>query len=51
MLSEKTNCSQKNILTKPRVMMVARFLRGCEGITSHIATLAKALQKDGWKLR
>ena len=32
---------------KLRVMMVARFLRGYEGITSHIATLGCELQKNG----
>lgn len=50
MLSKKINYSQKNSINKPRVMMVARFLRGDEGITSHIATLAQELQKNGWEV-
>jgi glycosyltransferase involved in cell wall biosynthesis len=33
-----------------RVLMVAGLLRGYEGITSHIATLAKGLQQQGWEV-
>jgi glycosyltransferase involved in cell wall biosynthesis len=33
-----------------RVLMVAGLLRGYEGITSHIATLAQGLQAKGWEV-
>lgn len=50
MLIENIAEAKKSTLDKQRVMMVARFLRGYEGITSHIATLAKELQRQGWEV-
>ena len=42
--------NNQNAQRKYKVLMVAGFLRGHEGITSHIATLAKGLQEKGWEI-
>jgi glycosyltransferase involved in cell wall biosynthesis len=35
---------------KPSVLFVARFLWGDDGISSHLATLATGLMKQGWEI-
>jgi glycosyltransferase involved in cell wall biosynthesis len=49
-ITTSRNVSLNNQNKVYRVLMVAGLLRGYEGITSHIATLAKGLQQQGWEV-
>lgn len=49
-LGKSIDDEHTNLSRQPRVLFVAGFLAGDEGISSHLVSLAKGLREHGWKV-